>query len=249
MRLAWRNLSHDRLRFFVTIIGIAFATFLMVFQGSLLVGFLRAASMVIDATEAELWITPRGVSCLEFGAPLPRQFRESALGVPGVDSVYRVAAGFIFSQKPSRLQQTIMIVGADPGIGSRFPLPYLNSKASAVLPETVLVDQSNTHRLELTALPVDVEIHRHRARVAGVIDGFGSFLGAPYLFTAYPDAARYLGLETEETMFLLVRTGDPAEKSDRDVLEVLVDLEEKDDRLVVGLRTTVQFVGKKNDKE
>jgi multidrug resistance efflux pump len=41
-----------------------------------------------------------------------------------------------------------------------------------------------------------------------------------------------------------VRTGDPAEKSDRDVLEVLVDLEEIDERLVVGLRTTVQFLAK-----
>jgi ABC exporter DevB family membrane fusion protein len=39
-----------------------------------------------------------------------------------------------------------------------------------------------------------------------------------------------------------VRTGDPAEKSDRDVLEVLVDLAKTDERLVIGLRTTVQFL-------
>lgn len=39
-----------------------------------------------------------------------------------------------------------------------------------------------------------------------------------------------------------VRTGDPAEKSDRDVLEVLVGLDERDERLVVGLRTTVRFL-------
>ncbi|MEP7341033.1 MAG: efflux RND transporter periplasmic adaptor subunit, partial [Acidobacteriota bacterium] len=41
-----------------------------------------------------------------------------------------------------------------------------------------------------------------------------------------------------------VRTGDPAEKSDRDVLEVIVELAETDQRLVVGLRTTVQFLAK-----
>ena len=39
-----------------------------------------------------------------------------------------------------------------------------------------------------------------------------------------------------------VRTGDPAEKSDRDVLEVLVDLDETEKYLVVGLRTSVQFL-------
>lgn len=39
-----------------------------------------------------------------------------------------------------------------------------------------------------------------------------------------------------------VRTGDPAEKSDRDVLEVLIDLEQTDKRLAVGLRVTVRFL-------
>ena len=70
MRLAWRNLSHDRMRFVVTIIGIAFATFLMVFQGSLFTGFVSASSKVIEAADAELWVVPRGVSCVEYGAPL-----------------------------------------------------------------------------------------------------------------------------------------------------------------------------------
>jgi hypothetical protein len=37
------------------------------------------------------------------------------------------------------------------------------------------------------------------------------------------------------------RTGDPAERSDRDVLEVLIDLESTDMRLVPELRVTVRF--------
>ena len=39
-----------------------------------------------------------------------------------------------------------------------------------------------------------------------------------------------------------VRTGDPAEKADRDILEVLIDLDEKDKALVVGLSVTAQFL-------
>jgi HlyD family secretion protein len=38
------------------------------------------------------------------------------------------------------------------------------------------------------------------------------------------------------------RTGDPAEKSDRDVLEVVLDLDRQDPRLVFGLRVTAQFL-------
>ena len=41
-----------------------------------------------------------------------------------------------------------------------------------------------------------------------------------------------------------VKTGDPAEKSDRDILEVLVDLDDQaKSPLVIGLRVTVQFLG------
>jgi ABC exporter DevB family membrane fusion protein len=39
-----------------------------------------------------------------------------------------------------------------------------------------------------------------------------------------------------------VKTGDPAEKSDRDVLEVLVDLDREEPRLVLGLRVTALFL-------
>jgi putative ABC transport system permease protein len=205
VRLAWRNLSYDRLRFAVTIAGVAFAIFLMVFQGSLLAGFVRVSSSVIDATDADLWITARGVPCFDFPAPLPSRFRELSMNVTGVNSVERIAAGITSWQKPSGVRQTIIIIGADPGAGSAFPLPYLNGKADSVLPETVLVDKSNLDALGLTNMPADVEIGGSRARVVGTVNGFGSFIGSPYVFTGYNDAVQYLDFGPEETTFLLVR--------------------------------------------
>jgi putative ABC transport system permease protein len=204
MKLAWRNLSNDRMRFVVTIIGIAFATFLMIFQGSLFTGFVRASSKVIDASGAELWVIPRGISCVEFGSPLPQRFRELALGVSGVASVRRLAAGYVSYQKPSGQRESVFLLGADPGNGN-LPVPILNNEAGAVLTETLLVDESNAAKLEATTLPVDVELNRQRASVGGIITGFGSFLGAPYVFTGYRDAVRYVGLGAEETMFLMVQ--------------------------------------------
>ncbi len=203
MKLAWRNLSHDRMRFVVTVIGIAFATFLMVFQGSLFTGFVRASSKVIDASDAELWIVPRGISCVEFGAPLPLRWRELALGVGGITRVERLAAGYVSYQKPSGQRESVFLLGADPG-NDRVPTPYLSGKSGAVLTETLLVDASNAAKLEATSLPLEVEINRQRAQVGGIIEGFGSFLGAPYVFTGYADAMRYVGLGPEEAMFLMV---------------------------------------------
>jgi hypothetical protein len=39
-----------------------------------------------------------------------------------------------------------------------------------------------------------------------------------------------------------ISTGDPSDKSDRDVLEAIIDLEENSRPLPVGLRVTVQFL-------
>src|SRR6266852_9598309 len=76
MKLAWQNIIHDRGRFSVTVLGVSFAVFLMVFQGSLLVGFLRAASRLIDASDSDIWITARGVQAFEFGTPIEGRVRE-----------------------------------------------------------------------------------------------------------------------------------------------------------------------------
>ena len=205
MKLAWRNLNHDRLRFSVTVIGIVFAMFLMVFQGSLLAGFIKAASRVIDAADAEIWIVARGVPCFEYPALLPDRFRDLAQGVSGVAAVSRVVAGATSWQAPSGGRQLIVIIGAEANAGRSFPLPRLHAQMETLLPEAVLIDRSNATALEAVATPIEVEINRRRARVEQIVEGFGSFLGSPYVFTAYPDARNYLKLGGEETMFLLVR--------------------------------------------
>ena len=70
MKLAWKNILHERTRFLVTTMGVAFATTLMIFQGSLLFGFLRAASKLIETTDSDIWITARGVACFDFPGPI-----------------------------------------------------------------------------------------------------------------------------------------------------------------------------------
>src|SRR5690554_288550 len=142
MKLAWRNLSHDRLRFLVTVAGIAFATFLMVFQGSLLYGFVRAATSIIEASDADIWVTARGVACFDYAAPIPSRFRDLAMGVEGVSQVKRVVTVFTLWQRPSGDRQVVLVIGADAGIGEKFPLPLLREGDTATVPDAVLVDES-----------------------------------------------------------------------------------------------------------
>jgi putative ABC transport system permease protein len=56
----------------------------------------------------------------------------------------------------------------------------------------------------------EVEIGGLRAHVTQIAEGFSSFLGCPYVFTSYDDAARYLQIPAERTMAVAIRLADGA---------------------------------------
>jgi len=207
MRLAWQNLIFDQVRLAVTVLGIAFAVCLMVFQGSLLVGFLYASARLIEATQSDLWITARGVVCFDFPATVAQRYVDISKGIPGVSDTSRILTGMAEFRKPDGNHQTIALVGADLEAGAGFPVPYIGNAQGVLDPEGVLVDRSATQLLGAGAHG-EIEINRKRAHLTGVVDGFTSFLGSPYVFTSYHDAAHYLDLSPEETMYILLRLRD-----------------------------------------
>src|SRR5260221_8640482 len=214
MKLAWQNIIHDRARFSVTVLGVAFAVFVMAFQGSLLAGFLQAASGLIDASDSDIWITARGVQAFEFGTPIEGRVREMAAGVPGVLETSRVCMAFAVYRTPNGKQQVVALVGADSNAGKRFPVPNAPGLAEGMSPDAVLYDVSDRDLIQVTAMPAEVEVNRHRAIIERQITGYGAFLGVPFLFTSYRNATRYMGFGPEEAMYILLRVGNGYPVSD-----------------------------------
>ncbi|OLD71051.1 MAG: hypothetical protein AUI45_02830, partial [Acidobacteria bacterium 13_1_40CM_2_56_11] len=214
MKLAWQNIIHDRGRFSVTVLGVSFAVFLMVFQGSLLVGFLRAASRLIDASDSDIWITARGVQAFEFGTTLESRVREMAAGIPGVMETDRVCMAFAVYRTPNGKQQVVALVGADPNVGKHFPVPDVPELAGEISPDAVFYDVSDRDLIAVRALPTEVEINRHRATIERQIEGYGAFLGVPFLFTSYRNAVRYLGFGPDDAMYIVLRVSKGSSVSD-----------------------------------
>ena len=46
-----------------------------------------------------------------------------------------------------------------------------------------------------------------------------------------------------------ISTGDPSDKSDRDILEAVIDLKDTTQQLPIGLRVTVQFLSNGSQKK
>jgi putative ABC transport system permease protein len=206
MRLACKNLIHDRMRLIVTILGISFAVCLMVFQGSLLAGFLRASAKLIDTAEAELWITGRGVLCFDFPASLPKRFIEISKGVPGVIRTSRIISGMVEYTKPDGTHQIIDLVGADREVGRGFPIPYVKGSHDAIDPDGVIIESASASLLGIGT--GEIEINHLHTNVVGEVGGFDSFLGTPYVFTSYNAAIKYLGLRSDDPKFILVHVQD-----------------------------------------
>src|SRR2546430_15395656 len=68
-----------------------------------------------------------------------------------------------------------------------------------------LYDVSDRKQIEVAALPTEVEINRHRASIERQIQGYGAFLGVPFLFTSYRNAIRYLGFGPDDAMYVVLR--------------------------------------------
>jgi putative ABC transport system permease protein len=204
VRFALRNLLDARGRFAATVAAIGVSVFLMLFQGSLLAGFLRAAGRIIVAADADLWIMARGVPCVDFPAPLPSRLRELARGDPDVAHAFRLITGFVWWQRPDGLRRTVALVGADEAVGPGLPLPR-QPGSPALLPDAVVADRGTLRALGVAVTGDVVGIGGRRASLAGIVEDFGSFLGSPYAFTGFEDARRVLRIDDGTTGFVALR--------------------------------------------
>jgi putative ABC transport system permease protein len=203
--LAWRNATRHRGRFAATAVGVALAVFLVVFQGSLLVGFIKAAGKVIDVSGGDAWIVPHGVPSFDFAARIPRSYLDLAWQVDGVRDVLPMVAGFTTFVRPDGRRRAILLVGAERRVGARFPRPMVPAPPTYYVPDGVAIDATSLDILGLTTLPVTVEIAGHRVEVVRAVTGFGSFLGSPYVFGTLDHARRVLRFAPDEVSFGVVR--------------------------------------------
>ena len=212
--LAWRNLRHDRVRFAVTLTGIVFSVLLSAIQLGLFVGFTRATSEVISHSGADIWVRSRGVTHLETAAPFLERRRHQVLEVPGVVSADPHIVRFGNWTKPDGAIEGILVVGIDLESGLGRPWNMVRGRVADLdEDDAVIVDELYAAKLGIAGIGDTAEINGVRARIVGFTRGIRSFTTAPPVFTRHAQAQRYLGLATEQTLYLLVRAApglDPA---------------------------------------
>jgi putative ABC transport system permease protein len=209
---ALRNLSAGKGKLVASVLGVAFAAFLMAVQGGLLVGFTLAASRAADAVNADIWIVPKGVPAFDFVSALPGRYADIALGAPGVTETGLGVAGWTPFSKPDGDRTVVQIIGVDRRFRGSLPDVPKAGYLVAVADSPVVIDHTEAGSLGVTEHAVDrVEARLHRAAVVEQVSGFSSFLGPPLLFASYYDAASFLDMPPDYAAFILVRVNSEAE--------------------------------------
>jgi putative ABC transport system permease protein len=204
--IAVRNLLYDKVRLTVTLTGIIFAVVLVAVQTGLFLGFTTTTTNVIDNSRADFWVTSRNVDYIEAGVPFPEKELYHALPVPGVAEAQKYIVRFGILKKPDGANANCEIVGFDPERPFGGPWNVVEGDVrSLTLPDTVMIDRFYMKKLGVTHLGQTVEIRNIRARVMGFTEGIRTFTTSPLIFTSYKNAQNYSALDSNRTMYLLVK--------------------------------------------
>jgi putative ABC transport system permease protein len=206
LKLAYRNLLHDRLRFGATIVGIVFSIVLVTVQMGLFLGFERMVTTLIDHAYADLWIVPAGTKSFEDPALLDERKRFRARAISGVADATPVVIGFADWRIPGGGVTPVIVVGSD--LRQR-GLPPWNLVAGGLdalaMPDAVAVDRSYLERLGISGLGATAEIRRQKVQVAALTDGIRSFTTTPYVFMDLDRARARTGVAADQAALFLVR--------------------------------------------
>jgi putative ABC transport system permease protein len=206
--IAWRNLVHDRVRFAVTLVGIAFSTVLMGIQLGMLLNFMHTTSIIVDQAGADVWIAAQGARSVDLATPIEERRRFQALSIEGVAKAEPMLLVFRPWKRNDGVREMVIIVGVDPDSEMGLPPivePAKNIRDVLSIPNGVVVDRLYAQKLGVHSIGQLVEINDHRARIAGFTDGIRTFTQSPYVFTSLKNARLLTGQSDKDITYVLIR--------------------------------------------
>lgn len=183
--IAWRNLTHDRVRFAVTVVGIAFSVILIGFQLGLLLNFVNTTRILIDNSKADIWLVAKGTKAIDLPSPLDQKWKYQALTFGDIERAEGFLLNFAQWQHPDGQRVAVMAVATEGSaqLGGAFQIVEgLSADELRRYPDAVAVDKLYAAQLGVTQLGQTFEVNGVRVRVMAFTDGIRTFTISPYVF-------------------------------------------------------------------
>jgi putative ABC transport system permease protein len=204
--IARKNLFHDKIRFVVAQAGITLAVVLITIQIGVYLAFLANTSVLIDHTEADIWVTARGLENFDFGRPFSEKKLYEVREVPGVLWADKYMLAFGYWKTPTGSQEMVQMVGFNPEtlVGAPWDIVRGNPQDVKYF-NSVFYDQAETNRLGDLPIGAETEINNRRVRVVGITRGAKSFIQSPYIFTSFKNVLHLSFINKGNTVYVLAK--------------------------------------------
>ena len=202
VKLAYRNLFHDRVSFCVTIVGIVFSVVLVAIQCGIYIGSENKIAAVIDQAPADLWVVPMATKSFDDPSLLSGRERHMILSTPGVETAEDMVVSFARWRKPNGGTTAILLVGS--ASDSSYPLPWNITEGSRQALErndTVAIDKSYFPDLGIQTVGDQAEINGVTTEVSAATRRIRSFTTLPYVFTSIENARRLTGANQDQATY------------------------------------------------
>jgi putative ABC transport system permease protein len=204
--LARRNLLHDRLRFVITVSGVAFAVTLVLVQVGLFMGLLGKATVTIENASADLWVTSRETPNVDFAHTFPETNVLRVRGVPGVERADNLIVQFMNIQLPNGAEEGSLVYALEDFTAWNLPWKVNEGDVRDLKRGLYLMmDRSAERRYGPFEVGDYREMLGRRFKIIGTTSDAASFTTAPILFMDYKTAQEQLQTLQGKTQYVLVR--------------------------------------------
>lgn len=204
--IARKNLFHDRTRFIITVVGVTFSVVLIFSQFGIYLGFMENASIIIDNTQADIWITSKNSANFDFPVPFSELKFNKVKATPGVASADKLILGWASLRKHDGGSENIELVGFNPDSGVGGPWRLVDGRIGDLKAgRAVIIDESAFAKLGPLRVGDYVEINEQRVKVVGISQGVRGLTTAPYVFTSYRSAQDIDPFNRDRTVFIVAR--------------------------------------------
>ena len=227
-KLAYRNLFHDQLSLFVTLVGIVFSVVLVAVQCSIYLGSEFRIVAVMDHIKTDLWVLPGGTKSFDLPVLLPGREKYAVLSTPGVQSAEDLIVSFVSwrrlgqgssSDKTGCATETgtcgtraAMLVGFDIATNKTLPWDIVEgSLADLSTPNAVAVDSSYFKELAVERIGDRAEINGMQVTVRVVTEKIRSFTTLPFVFANLPLARTLVDASEVQATYTLVQVAPGAD--------------------------------------
>jgi putative ABC transport system permease protein len=212
-KIAIKTLCAERGKLLAALVGVSFSVALVNIQTGLFLGLMRKAGLLVDHSQADIWVGHKLMHNVDFPRDIPRRWLHRVKAVPEVVRAEPYLVGFSDMTLPSGGFESVVVIGVEEQAQLGKPWNLDSGEWGSVRrSHGIVVDAYDANKLEDPKLGDLREVGRVRVRIVDRTRGILGFLVAPYVFTTFPRAATLLHKDPRYCSYFLVQTQPGADK-------------------------------------